>query len=867
MRAILFDFLLWYLVVQLISLATLPLALRLFVNLPDRGYAFAKSLGILLVGTILWLGTSYGVLRNEAGGAWLAVALLAIVSVVAGREEISHLWRERRLPFAGGWRYLLGVETLFLVAFALWTLVRAYDPAINHTEQPMDLMFINGIWTSPTFPPRDPWLAGYAISYYYFGYWLLTTLTHLTGQTPEIAYNLGQAFWFGLLLLGSFGIGYNLLATAEYGIRNTQSKPVLRIPYSVLGGLLSAIAVGVTGNLQGLLEWLCAQGIAIDGLTRFFAVRNFPVDARVTNLWHIDDGWWWWRSSRVLADSTLLGDHIEVIDEFPIFSYILGDNHPHVLAMPFVLLVVALALNLFLRRGEDKKTGGREEGKTTTAEVGIRNAGFAIRNTQYAIRDLLALIPLQALGLLLFVVAAGGLIFFNTWDFPPYWLLLTLSTLWVAKTTHGVGRGFWLAAGLAGTLLLGALIVFFPYFLSAQSQAGGVVPNFFNPTHLPQFLLMFGHFLLGVGSLLLLAWREGAPGLRSLAVSAGLVLGLPILFLLGSLVIATATEAGRSLLERMPLSPEMTSYPAAIAARWLARPWTFLLLGGLTALVAALLWQRFTNDETTPSPAAGEGRGGVLSLSKGGGSDATTFVLLLALIGLLLVYAPEFVYLRDNFGSRMNTVFKFYYQGWLLLGLAAVFGIVRSWQAGRGSRPLAAPILGASALLLICAALIYSAAGVYSKAGHFANPAPTLNGLAYVGEAELAVVDWLRANTKPDDLVLEGKGASYRAETARLSAASGRATLLGWDGHESQWRGEAYGQMAQGRPEALEGVYRNSSLEQLRAVLEQWQIAYVVVGPAERAQYGIAPGVEDRLGLVMELAFQAGDFRVYRQRR
>jgi len=244
-----------------------------------------------------------------------------------------------------------------------------------------------------------------------------------------------------------------------------------------------------------------------------------------------------------------------------------------------------------------------------------------------------------------------------------------------------------------------------------------------------------------------------------------------------------------------------------------------------------------------------------------------TFALLLAAIGLLLVYAPEFVYLRDNFGSRMNTVFKFYYQGWLLLGLASVFGIVRSWPGGRARRPAAAPVLGALSLLLICAALVYPVAGAYAKAGRFRNPAPTLNGLAYVGEDELAVVDWLRRNTEPDAIVLEGKGASYRADTTRLSAASGRATLLGWDGHESQWRGEAYASMAQGRPEALDAVYRNSSVETLRSVLAQWQIAYVVVGPAERAQYGIPPGVEDRLGQVMDLVFQAGDFRIYRQRR
>lgn len=77
----------------------------------------------------------------------------------------------------------------------------------------MDLMFMNSIVSSPTYPPMDAWLGGYPIPYYYFGYWMLTTLGLLSGQPPAIAYNLGQACWYGLLLSGSaFGVGYNLLA-------------------------------------------------------------------------------------------------------------------------------------------------------------------------------------------------------------------------------------------------------------------------------------------------------------------------------------------------------------------------------------------------------------------------------------------------------------------------------------------------------------------------------------------------------------------------------------------------------------------------------------------------------------------------------
>ena len=80
-------------------------------------------------------------------------------------------------------------------------------------------MFINGIWSSATYPPRDPWLAGYAISYYYFGYWMISTLAHLAGQQPEVAYNLGQACWFGLLVTASFGVGYNLFRLRSRRVR------------------------------------------------------------------------------------------------------------------------------------------------------------------------------------------------------------------------------------------------------------------------------------------------------------------------------------------------------------------------------------------------------------------------------------------------------------------------------------------------------------------------------------------------------------------------------------------------------------------------------------------------------------------------
>ena len=53
----------------------------------------------------------------------------------------------------------------------------------------------------------------------------------------------------------------------------------------------------------------------------------------------------------------------------------------------------------------------------------------------------------------------------------------------------------------------------------------------------------------------------------------------------------------------------------------------------------------------------------------------TGFALLLTVSGLLLVLAPEFVFLRDVFNARSNTIFKLYYQAWLLFGVAAAWAV------------------------------------------------------------------------------------------------------------------------------------------------------------------------------------------------
>lgn len=895
MREVVLPFLTWYLVTQLVGVAALPLTLRYFRNLPDRGYAFARILGILLVSLLLWLGTSYGLLRNNVGGVWLALFVTALLCLwpalrkgTAPPSETHSTPNSPRFQVPR-WTYVLTVELLFLFASAAWTWVRARDPAINHTEQPMDLMFMSGIWSSPTYPPRDPWLAGYAISYYYFGYWMITTLARLAGQPPEIAYNVGQACWFGLLFTGSFGIGYNLLRlraeeadnAAANGDIDSKSddvtddseseeagedaeeeadedtnenagegsedgegndsvvehepaaddgptasgalKPSLPGGLSVAAGLLTAVAVALTSNLHVLLEWLYAHGARLDGLLRLVDVRNFPERAQVSHLWYIDNGWsWWWRASRVLEDVNLAGNRIEIIDEFPVFSYVLGDNHPHVLAMPFVIFVIAIAMNWFC------------------ADI----QGEARPQTPFRhFRSLANDMPLGAIGLGLLIAASGALLFLNTWDFPPYLLLILMAAMftgaWQISESRARLRAALTRVGILSiALIAGTVILYLPYLLTAQSQAAGLIPNLFHPTRLPQFLLMFGHFLLAVTALLLVAWREQPPSAVVLVTIAIYVFGLPVVYLFISGLLTV-----NGLAAAPPLPEGAAGYAEIIVRRRLEQPLTFLLLGCLLSLTLAMLWQRLVGPGRSPR--------------------TTAFVLCLAAIGILMAYAPEFTYLRDHFGNRMNTIFKFYYQSWLLLAIASAFSI--AWFAsGRVSISFPGFLLPAFSLLLILLCLIYPVAGVYAKITGFGTRQPTLSGLAYVGADEQAAIDWIRRNTPENAVILEAKGASYNFSSSRISAATGRATLLGWDGHQSQWRGQAYSGQAAGRAESIEEIYKRPLHSTLPALLDRWQIDYLILGPQERAQYGLTPTVELQLGTFLELVFELGDYRIFR---
>jgi uncharacterized membrane protein len=111
----------------------------------------------------------------------------------------------------------------------------------------------------------------------------------------------------------------------------------------------------------------------------------------------------------------------------------------------------------------------------------------------------------------------------------------------------------------------------------------------------------------------------------------------------------------------------------------------------------------------------------------------------------------------------------------------------------------------------------------------------TLDGNAYIGQYdpdEQAAMDWLKK--APYGVLAEAVGGSYTS-AARMSTQSGLPTVLGWPGHEAQWRGGAL-EMGS-RQDDLSQLYRTRDWNEARTILTRYNVRYIVVGQLEASTY------------------------------
>ena len=842
-------FFIWYIILTLLGWLTFPLIYTLFPALADRGYTLARAAGLLIWGYVFWLLASLGVAQNDKGGILFALVILIGLSIFSGlnrqSEIVNFLQSNKSL--------IITTEILFFIAFAFLAFVRSANSDLTGTERPMELAFINGILRSPTFPPQDPWLSGYAISYYYFGYVMTAMLASISGINGSAAHNLMTALVFALGAIGSYGILYNLLSRADDGKQTTDSdeEPSASRLLPSVSALLAPFFLLLVSNFGTLLEIMHQGGLfwvkdpkTGEYSSRFWTwmdMRELSQPPAIPFHWiPLDRYLWWWRSSRIIQDYDMLGKWTgDVIDEFPFFSFLLGDLHPHVLAIPFSLLAISVALNLFLGgwRGEINFPLG--------IRLHINYAGFAFA-----------------------ALVLGGLAFLNTWDIlVAAALIVSAYVLWCAHEDGWTWSRLEDLFTLAIPLGIFSLLLYFPFYLGFSSQAGGLLPNFMYPSRGTHLWVMWGTLLIPIFAYLLYY----SSGVKQLAASLsdsklsdsrvkpnwklGFSLGLGftfslllLTFFLGWLGTIVEKDFVTYFLDSQGMNA--TQYISATTLRRLT------YIGSLITLLAVLipslsfLFASYQLPITNYESPADSASPSAFCL------PPSAFVLLIITIGALLVLAPEFVYLRDQFGYRINTVFKFYYQAWMLWSLAAAFGAAVLLQNLRGVANIAFRVLIG---LVVFFGLLYPVFGLMTKTNNFKPVFGfTLDDFDRVQREtpdEAAAVEFLL--TAPDGIIAEAVGDGYSGY-ARISMLTGLQTVLGWPGHEAQWRGTSEPQGT--RREDIERLYVTARWDEAQAIIKQYNIRYIYIGVLERVSMQVN---EEKFRLHLTPAFQEGGVVIY----
>jgi YYY domain-containing protein len=516
---------------------------------------------------------------------------------------------------------------------------------------------------------------------------------------------------------------------------------------------------------------------------------------------------WYWAATRVIAESS--GGTDAAIAEFPFFTFLYGDLHAHMIAMPMMFLAMVFVLNEVLLAGRDN-------------------------------RRWLA-------GLLAMAFGAGviGLLrATNTWDWITFMLLgvlglsyawsLTLKPSsaqdrvgdwrWRQDVTHLLGR-----LGLtrrALLVLIGRVLLFvtlsfllaLPYATWYSAVYNRALPWQGPRTPMWAYLTIHGMFLFLVVSLLL--WDTGrwlrSVYVRSLRGQCGVLLALGLALLM--MVLGAAVLS--------------LSVPVTIIA------------------VPLLLWV-------------------TVLFFRQGQTREMRYVLALTGLALGLTLGVEYVVLDGDIG-RQNTLFKFYIQAWLLF--SAVGGAAVAWLlhgAMRWPGWVRAPWY-ALAGLLVTAAALYPIMASRGRALDRMLPQPpltmgevppSLDGSYYMqyawhyeGDSALIqndpslspfpladdynLIRWLQENVQGTPTIMEGRAdREYRWE-ARIAINTGLPAVIGWNFHQRQQRTfDPLPRLVQQRVANVNAFYTTTETDTAWNILRHYNVSYVVVGNLEHAYY------------------------------
>jgi uncharacterized membrane protein len=263
------------------------------------------------------------------------------------------------------------------------------------------------------------------------------------------------------------------------------------------------------------------------------------------------------------------------------------------------------------------------------------------------------------------------------------------------------------------------------------------------------------------------------------------------------------------------------------------------------------------------------------------GEEIIAGVLVLAAMGLALLV--EVVVLEGDL-HRMNTVFKFYLQIWLLLTVAAGAGLAWFWPKIRSAVDAIRIPWSAVLAVLIGLAALYTLMATWAKVGDRWNvEAPhTLDGMDYMPtvsryenetsfslQPDYAAIRWLQDNIEGNPVVMEMVSPAEYMWGNRISIYTGLPSVVGWSWHQRQQRGEDAPEVLD-RHRIVKEFYSTTDLNYAREIIDEYDIELIVVGELEKAyasQSGLAKfEALDTMG-VLSPVFDQNGTTIYRVER
>lgn len=818
------DIFKWWVFFEIIGWITFPLCFSLFKNLYTKGYSFSKITGLLFWGYTYWIGNTFGIIGNTRLGAVFTLIVILSTSIISLYKK--HIWAEIYAWMRENIKIILYSEVLFLISLLFMVVMRGANPEIIGTEKPMELSFINGILRSQTFPPNDPWLSGYSISYYYFGYLIIAAIIKIIGTDSGIAFNLTLIFWFALISVGAFGILFNILIGKIQRDKKIISQK--KVNSTLLYGFLAPVFLLLVSNGEGLLELLHSLGFLwkpdqggeiVSHFWSWLDIKELSQPPPIPFNWDLGriGGTWWWRASRVLQDYTIQGQAREIIDEFPFFSFLLGDLHPHVLAIPFVLLCIISGYTYLLEENENKFSLI----KNVTA---FWRKGF---------NWFLAL-------------ALGSLIFVNTWDFPVYFGMVgAIFIISIYPKRESIGEILKESIVTLFTLGFICFVFYLPFLMSFSSQVGGILPSLIFQSRSIHLLVIFFPLIMILLSDLffrILAYLPKDLVRRNFLIAFGgylfsLVVSMIVPFFVGAIPdLYRYLQSSLSRNYENSIQQSMQRYQALISTygasnskelifrtveRIISDPIDILVLITLISVMASIGVCFIKQAKRTESR---------LQINK-----QDSFIGLMIFLGAILILFPEVFYLRDQFGWRMNTIFKFYYQSWILFSISAAYAVS---QINEIKKSIVRKVITALSLISVVSGLVYPFFAVRERINGLTGRDFTLNGNEYLqisNPDEFEAVRYL--NLVSFGVISEAVGGSY-SNHGRISKFTGLPTVLGWPGHELQWRGGA--EEIGSRESDIKELYSTNKWVTAKNILDKYNLRYIYIGDIERKTYQIS---------------------------